>query len=81
MAKLGGFDLRLSALAAASALPTGRGSQLLLAEREGSIDFVSDALCEAPRLRALVVVNAFTREALAIPVDLNRAGFAGGSNS
>ena len=34
-----------------------------------SIDFVSDALFDGRRLRALTVVDAFTREALAIDVD------------
>ena len=34
-----------------------------------SMDFVSDALCDGRRLRALTVVDAFTREALAIDVD------------
>ena len=34
-----------------------------------SMDFVSDALFDGRRLRALTVVDAFTREALAIDVD------------
>lgn len=34
-----------------------------------SIDFVSDALFDGRRMRALTVVDAFTREALAIDVD------------
>jgi putative transposase len=34
-----------------------------------SMDFVSDALFDGRRLRALMVVDAFTREALAIDVD------------
>jgi len=34
-----------------------------------SMDFVSDALFDDRRLRALTVVDAFTREALAIEVD------------
>ena len=34
-----------------------------------SMDFVSDALFDGRRLRALTVVDAFTREALAIEVD------------
>ena len=34
-----------------------------------SMDFVSDALFDGWRLRALTVVDAFTREALAIDVD------------
>jgi putative transposase len=34
-----------------------------------SIDFVSGALFDGRRLRALTVVDAFTREALAIDVD------------
>ena len=34
-----------------------------------SMDFVSDALFDVRRLRALTVVDAFTREALAIDVD------------
>ena len=33
------------------------------------MDFVSDALFEGRRLRALTVVDAYTREALAIDVD------------
>ena len=33
------------------------------------MDFVSDALFDGRRLRALTVVDAFTREALAIDVD------------
>jgi putative transposase len=33
------------------------------------MDFVSDALFDGRRLRALTVVGAFTREALAIDVD------------
>jgi transposase InsO family protein len=38
-----------------------------------SMDFVSDALSDGRRLRALTVVDAFTREALAIDVDQARA--------
>lgn len=34
-----------------------------------SMDFVSDALFDGRRLRALTVVDAFTREALTIEVD------------
>lgn len=34
-----------------------------------SMDFISDALFDGRRLRALTVVDAFTREALAIDVD------------
>ncbi len=34
-----------------------------------SMDFVSDALFDGRRFRALTVVDAFTREALAIDVD------------
>jgi len=34
-----------------------------------SIDFVSDALFDGRRLRALTVVDTYTREALAIDVD------------
>lgn len=34
-----------------------------------SMDFVSDALFDGRRLRALTVVDAYTREALAIEVD------------
>jgi putative transposase len=34
-----------------------------------SMEFVSDALFDGRRLRALTVVDAFTREALAIDVD------------
>jgi len=34
-----------------------------------SMDFVSDALFDGRRLRALTVVDAYTREALAIDVD------------
>jgi putative transposase len=33
------------------------------------MDFVSDALFDGRRLRALTVVDAYTREALAIEVD------------
>ena len=33
------------------------------------MDFISDALFDGRRLRALTVVDAFTREALAIDVD------------
>jgi putative transposase len=33
------------------------------------MDFVSDTLFDGRRLRALTVVDAFTREALAIDVD------------
>ena len=33
------------------------------------MDFVSDALFDGRRLRALTIVDAFTREALAIEVD------------
>ena len=33
------------------------------------MDFVSDALFDGRRLRALTVIDAFTREALAIDVD------------
>ena len=38
------------------------------------MDFVSDALFDGRRLRALTVVDAFTREALAIEVDQGIAG-------
>jgi len=39
-----------------------------------SMDFVSDALFDGRRLRALTVVDAFTREALAIEVDQSIRG-------
>ena len=39
-----------------------------------SMDFVSDALFDGRRLRALTVVDAFTREALAIDVDQGTRG-------
>ena len=39
-----------------------------------SMDFVSDALFDGRRLRALTVVDAFTREALAIDVDQGIGG-------
>lgn len=39
-----------------------------------SMDFVSDALFDGRRLRALTVVDAFTREALAIEVDQGNKG-------
>lgn len=38
------------------------------------MDFVSDALFDGRRLRALTVVDAYTREALAIEVDQNIRG-------
>ena len=41
----------------------------LAANEMWSMDFVSDALFDGRRLRALTVVDAFTREALAIDVD------------
>ncbi len=41
----------------------------LAANELWSMDFVSDALFDGRRLRALTVVDAFTREALAIDVD------------
>ncbi|TCQ09093.1 helix-turn-helix protein [Sphingomonas sp. PP-CC-3A-396] len=41
----------------------------LTANEMWSMDFVSDALFDGRRLRALTVVDAFTREALAIDVD------------
>ncbi len=41
----------------------------LAANEMWSMDFVSDALFNGWRLRALTVVDAFTREALAIDVD------------
>lgn len=41
----------------------------LAANEMKSMDFVSDALFYGRRLRALTVVDAFTREALAIDVD------------
>ena len=41
----------------------------LAANQMWSMDFVSDALFDGRRLRALTVVHAFTREALAIDVD------------
>ena len=42
-----------------------------------SMDFVSDALFDGRRLRALTVVDAFTREALAIEVDQGIKGEQG----
>jgi putative transposase len=41
----------------------------LAANDTWSIDLVSDALFDGRRLRALTVVDVFTREALAIDVD------------
>jgi transposase InsO family protein len=51
-----------------SALPTGHATATRPNEL-WSMDFVSDALFDGRRLRALTVVDAYTREALAIEVD------------
>ena len=51
-----------------AALPERQPAALQPNER-WSMDFVSDALFDGRRLRALTVVDAFTREALAIEVD------------
>ena len=52
-----------------SAANRDRQPAALAANEMWSMDFVSDALFDGRRLRALTVVDAFTREALAIDVD------------
>ncbi len=52
-----------------SAANRERQPAALAANQMWSMDFVSDALFDGRRLRALTVVDAFTREALAIDVD------------
>ncbi|HEX8390633.1 MAG TPA: IS3 family transposase, partial [Candidatus Saccharimonadales bacterium] len=52
-----------------SAANRDRQSAAAAANEMWSMDFVSDALFDGRRLRALTVVDAFTREALAIDVD------------
>ena len=53
-----------------SAANRERQPAALAANEMWSMDFVSDALFDGRRLRALTVVDTFTREALAI--DVNR---------
>jgi len=52
-----------------SAANRERQPEAMAANELWSMDFVSDALFDGRRLRALTVVDAFTREALAIDVD------------
>ncbi len=52
-----------------SAANRERQPEALTANEMWSMDFVSDALFDGRRLSALTVVDAFTREALAIDVD------------
>jgi putative transposase len=52
-----------------SAANRDRQPAAMAANEMWSMDFVSDALFDGRRLRALTVVDAFTREALAINVD------------
>ena len=53
-----------------SAPPIGKRQPAVTAPNAlWSMDFVSDALFDGRRFRALTVVDAFTREALAIEVD------------
>lgn len=52
-----------------SAANRDRQPTALAANEMWSMDFVSDALLDGRRLRALTVVDAFTLEALAINVD------------
>ncbi len=52
-----------------SAANRERQPAAMAANQMWSMDFVSDALFDGRRLRALTVVDAFTREALAIDVD------------
>lgn len=44
------------------------------ANQRWSLDFVSDALADGRRFRALCVVDDFTREALAVVVDTSLSG-------
>src|SRR3546814_18884039 len=44
------------------------------ANERWSLDFVSDALADGRRFRALCVVDDFTREALAVVVDTSLSG-------
>ncbi len=56
---------------------TGTRSPMLLPEQANerwSLDFVSDALCDGRRFRTLCVVDDFTREALAVVVDVSLSG-------
>lgn len=73
-----GLSLRLKALLSevegrprrnVSAANRDRQPVASAANEMWSMDFVSDALFDGRRLRALTVVDAFTREALAIDVD------------
>jgi putative transposase len=52
-----------------SAANRDRQPAALAANEMWSMDFVSDALFDGRRVRALTVVDAFTREALAVDVD------------
>ena len=56
---------------------TGTRSPMLLPEQANerwSLDFVSDALCDGRRFRTLCAVDDFTREALAVVVDVALSG-------
>lgn len=56
---------------------TGTRSPMLLPEQANerwSLDFVSDALSDGRRFRTLCVVDDFTREALAVVVDVSLSG-------
>ena len=56
---------------------TGTRSPMLMPERVNerwSLDFVSDALSDGRRFRTLCVVDDFTREALAVVVDVSLSG-------
>jgi len=57
-----------------SAAHRERPSTALRPNERWSMDFVSDALFDGRRLRSLTVVDAFTREALAIEVDQGTKG-------
>ena len=57
-----------------SAANRDRQPAAVAANEMWSMDFVSDGLFDGRRLRALTVVDAFTREALAIDVDQGNKG-------
>ena len=70
-----GLSLRLKRPCRNVSAANGERQPAALAANEmWSMDFVSDALFDGRRLRALTVVDAFTREALAIDVDQDIKG-------
>jgi transposase InsO family protein len=54
--------------------PGGAGPNLWQANQQWSLDFVSDALATGRGIRVLTVVDAFTRECLALETDTSLSG-------